>query len=200
MKKEKLVEEGYNKIASKYQSERGSFDSLIELKQFAQLLSPGSKVLDVGCGAGVPVTRFLVDEGFSVTGVDISEGMLALAKKHVPEAKFIKSDMNEISISNNSFDGLVSFYAIIHVPKEKHANLFKEFHKILKPEGTMLISLGRTEWEEVAEYFGAKLFWSHYGREQSLSLVKEAGFEIIFEEVRERGGEKTYFILAKAKK
>ncbi len=200
MKKEKLVEEGYNEIASIYHSERGKFHSLIELKEFVQLLSPGSKVIDFGCGAGVPLTRYLVDEGFSVIGVDISEEMLVLAKKHVPEATFIKSDMNEINFPDNTFDGLVSFYAIIHVPKEKHANLFKKFNRILKPEGTMLISLGWTEWEAVEEYYGATMFWSHYGPEQSLVLVKEAGFEIIFEEVRERGGEKTYFILARAKK
>lgn len=200
MKKEKIVEEGYNKIASKYHSQRGSYDSLIELKKFAPLLSPGSKVLDVGCGAGFPVTRFLVDEGFSVIGVDISKEMLSLAKKHVPEATFIKSDMSEMSFSDNFFDGLVSFYAIIHVSKEKHANLFTKFHKILKSDGVMLITLGRTEWEEVEEYFGVKMFWSHYGREQSLALVKDAGFEIIFEEIFERGGERVYCILARAKK
>ena len=199
MKKEKLVEDSYNKIAQKYHSERGT-DNLIELKQFTQLLSSGSKVLDVGCGAGVPITRFLVDEGFLVTGLDISEGMLALARKHVPEATFIKSDMSEMNFSDNSFEGIVSFYAIIHVPREKHAQLFKTFYKILKPGGKMLISLARTEWEEVADFYGAPMFWSHYGCEQSLALIKAEGFEIIFEEVLERGGEQVYCILARVNK
>ena len=201
MKKEKIVEEGYNKIALKYHSERNKFESIIELRQFTQLLTSGAKILDAGCGAGIPVTKYLVDEGFSVTGIDISEEMLSLAKKHVPKGEFLKADMSEMNFPVDSFDGIVSFYAIIHLPREKHTLLFKKFRKILKPGGLMLIGLGSSgEWEEIGEYFGAKMFWSFYSAEQSLELVKDAGFEIIFEEVLERGGEKHYWILARLKK
>ncbi|MCG3225373.1 MAG: class I SAM-dependent methyltransferase [Candidatus Heimdallarchaeota archaeon] len=198
MKKEKIVEEGYNKIALNYHSERNKFESIIELRQFTELLTSGAKILDVGCGAGVPVTKYLVDEGFSVIGIDISEEMLSLAKKHVPKGEFLKADMSEMDFLDDSFDGIVSFYAIIHLPREKHAFLFKKFRRILKPRGIMLIGLGSSESEDTGEYFGTKMFWSHYSAEQSLELVKDAGFEIIFEEVLERGGERHYWILAKA--
>ena len=200
MKKEKIVEEGYNKIALKYHSERNKFESIIELRQFTKLLASGAKILDVGCGAGVPVTLFLVDEGFSVVGLDISEEMLSLAKKHVPKGEFLKADMSEMDFPDDSFDGIVSFYAIIHLPREKHAALFNKFHRILKPGGVMLIGMGKGEWEEIGEFFGEKMFWSHYSSEKSLELVKDAGFGIIFEEVLERGGEKGYWILARSKK
>jgi len=113
MKKEKIVEEGYNKIAQFYHDDRGSFDSLIELKKFTKLLTPGARVLDVGCGAGFPITKYLVDEGFSVVGIDISESMLSLARKHVPNTDFFKMNMSEMDFPDNSFDGIVSFYAII---------------------------------------------------------------------------------------
>jgi len=198
MKKEKIVEEGYNKIALKYHSERNKFESIIELRQFTKLLVSRAKILDVGCGAGVPVTKYLVDEGFSVVGLDISEEMLYLAKKHVPKGEFLKADMSEMDFPDDSFDGIVSFYAIIHLPREKHALLFKKFQRILKPGGIILIGLGSGEWEETGEYFGAKMFWSFYSAEKSLELVKDAGFEIIFEEVLERGGEQHYWILAKS--
>ncbi|NPD88688.1 MAG: class I SAM-dependent methyltransferase [Asgard group archaeon] len=199
MKKEKIVEEGYNKIALKYHSERNKFESIVELKQFTNLLIPGAKLLDVGCGAGVPVTKYLVDEGFSVTGIDISEKMLSLAKKHVPKGEFFKIDMSEMDFPDDTFDGIVSFYAIIHLPREKHAPLFKKFQKILKSGGLMMIVLGSDEWEVIDDYFGAKMFWSQHSTEQSIELVKDAGFEIISEEVLERGGEQHYWILAKSK-
>lgn len=200
MKKEKIVEDGYDKIALQYHSERNKFESIIELEKFSRLLESGAEVLDVGCGAGVPVTKFLVDEGYSVTGIDISDGMLSLAKKHVPEGSFLKTDMSDMEFPENSFDGIVSFYAIIHLPREKHADLYEKFIKFLKPGGVMLIGLGSDEWEETAEYFGAKMFWSFYGPEKELELVKNAGFEILYDEIIERGGEKHYWILAKSKK
>lgn len=200
MKKEKIVEDGYNKIAQLYHDDRHKFHSIIELKKFTKLLTSDSRILDVGCGAGVPVTKYLVDEGFSVVGIDISESMLSLAQKHVPKGKFLKMDMNDIDFPDNSFDGVVSFYAIIHLPREKHGSLFKKFNKILKPNGIMLITLGSSEWEEIEEYYGVKMFWSHYGPEKSLELVRNAGFEIISEEIIERGGEKLWWFLARVLK
>jgi ubiquinone/menaquinone biosynthesis C-methylase UbiE len=200
MKKEEIVEAGYDKIAFEYHSERNNFDNIIELKKFTNLLKPRAKILDVGCGAGVPVTKHLVDEGFTVTGIDISESMLSLAKKHVPNAQFFKVDMSELDFPDDSFDGIVSFYAIIHLPREKHALLFKKFQQILKPGGLILTTLGHSDWEELGEYYGVKMFWSHYGPEKSMELVRDAGFEIKFSEIVERGGEKLFWILAKTEK
>ena len=114
--KEKVVRNGYDKIAREYHASRNRFDHGKELKEFAALLPKNAKVLDVGCGAGVPVARFLVESGFDVKGIDFSENMLKLARKNVPEAVFIKKDMNKLDFAENSFDGLAAFYSVIHVP------------------------------------------------------------------------------------
>lgn len=151
--KEEIVRKGYDKIAEKYQADRHIFDNRKELEEFASLLHRNAKVLDVGCGAGVPVAEFLIESGFDVTGVDFSEGMLKLARKNVPEAKFIKQDMTRLGFKNNSFNGLTASYSIIHVPREKHPSLFQSFHRILKPKGVMLISIGSDEWEGTEEYY-----------------------------------------------
>jgi ubiquinone/menaquinone biosynthesis C-methylase UbiE len=135
-----------------------------------------------------------------VIGVDFSENMLKLAKKNVPKAAFIKKDMNRLDFAVNSFDGLTAFYSIIHVPREKHSSLFESFHRILKPGGIMLISIGPDEWEATDEYLGTTMFWSQYNPEKSLHLVKNAGFQIISDRILIRGGEKHYWILAKNRK
>lgn len=113
MEQEKVVEEGYDVMAQNYHDQRDKFDSSPELKEFAKQFDKGAKIVDLGCGAGVPVIKFLVEQGFEVTGVDISEGMLKLAKKNVPEANYVKSSMTEIDFPDNSFDGLTAFYSII---------------------------------------------------------------------------------------
>ncbi len=198
--KEEIVKIGYNKIAQDYQANRSVYDHRKELEEFVNLLPKNAKVLDVGCGAGVPVTNFLVEAGFDVTGVDFSEGMLGLARKRVPKARFINKNMLKLGFKDNSFDGLTAFYSIIHVPRERHVSLFRSFHRILKPKGIMLICLGSDEWEAVDEYYGTEMFWSYYGPERSLRLVKDAGFRIIYDRNLTRRGERHYWILAENKK
>ena len=195
--KKEIVREGYDKIAEEYQADRHVFEGTPELEEFSSHLPGGAKILDVGCGAGVPVTEFLVQHGFEVTGIDFSEGMLALARRNVPRAKFIKKDMTEMDFQDNSFDGLVAFYSIIHVPREEHLPLFQCFHRILRPEGIMLLCLGPDDWEATAEYYGTNMFWSHYSPEESQQLVKKAGFQIIFGKHLVKGEERHYWILAR---
>ena len=88
-----IIENGYDDIARTYHKQCDKFKSNELLAGFSALLPPGGDVLDVGCGAGVPVARFLVLAGFKVTGVDASSSMLKLARIHVPEANFVKMDM-----------------------------------------------------------------------------------------------------------
>jgi ubiquinone/menaquinone biosynthesis C-methylase UbiE len=198
--KESIVRNSYDKIAREYDASRDKFDHRKELKEFAALLPENAKVLDVGCGAGVPVDRFLAESGFDVTGIDFSENMLGLAETNVPEARFFRKDMTRLDFEDNSFDGLVAFYSIIHVPREKHSSLFESFHNILKPEGIMLVCMGPDEWEAVGEYQGTEMFWSHYTPEKSLQLVKDAGFRIVYDRILIRGGEKHYWIMARNRK
>ena len=84
IEKEEIVRKSYDKIAHEYQFEPRKFVNRNELEEFARLLPKGAKVLDFGCGSGVPVTSFLIKAGFDVTGIDFSEEMLRLARKNVP--------------------------------------------------------------------------------------------------------------------
>ena len=198
--KEELVRKGYDLMAGDYHENRHIFGNKKELEDFTSLLPRNAKVLDLGCGAGVPVTKFLVDSGLSVTGVDFSESMLNLAAMNVPEATFMKKNMTELDFKYNSFDGLTACYSIIHVPREKHVPLFQTFHRILKPNGILLISMGSTDWEGIEDFHGTQMFWSHYDPQKTLQIVADAGFEILYDKLIVDGGEKHYWILAKNRK
>lgn len=193
----KIVQEGYNKIAAEYSDWRRTFKNRKQLEQLAELLPENAKVLDVGCGTGIPAAKFLVESGCEVVGIDFSAEMLKMARINVPRARFIKKDMTKLDFAENSFDGLTACYSIIHVQREEHEALFENFHGILRPGGVMLISLGWSEWEGTEDFHGALMFWSHYGMDKSLALVKQAGFEIIFDSLIEDGGETHYWVLAR---
>jgi len=142
----------------------------------------------------------LAKQGFKVTGIDIAEGMLKLAKKQVPEAIFIKGDMTNLPFADNSFEGLISLYAIFHIERKKHELVFANFFNVLKHEGILLAVLSPEEWEGTEEYHGVPMFWSSYAPKKSLEIVKKAGFKILKDEILERGEEKQYWVFAKKNK
>ncbi|UCG36138.1 MAG: class I SAM-dependent methyltransferase [Candidatus Bathyarchaeota archaeon] len=195
--KKEIVRKGYDKIAREYQAYRHTFDNAEVLKEFSSHLSKSARILDAGCGAGIPFARLLFQLGFEVVGVDFSANMLRLAKKSVPEAALIKGDMTRLGFRDNSFDGLVALYSIIHIPREMHASLYQSFHRILKPGGLMLVCLGSDEWEGEDEYFGARMFWSEYSLKEALQMVKSAGIRLLSGKHLIIGKERHYWIIAR---
>jgi ubiquinone/menaquinone biosynthesis C-methylase UbiE len=167
----KLVEAGYNKIAVNYYSHRNLIKFNSELEKFESYLPKNAHILDVGCGAGIPTAKFLVERRIKVTGIDLSDTMLNLARDNVPNAEFIKMDMNELKFEENTFDGIISVFALFHVPKEKHSSIFKQFFNIIKPGGILLINTGISESEGRSNFFGVPMFWSNYSPTRTLDLV-----------------------------
>ena len=192
-----IVEAGYDDIARTYHQQRDRFKSDELLAGFSSLLPSGGDLLDAGCGAGVPVARFLVDTGFKVTGVDISSSMLDLARAHVPEATFVKMDMRRLAFDAGSFDGICAFYSLFHVPREDHFKVLMGFNRLLRQEGILLFSSGRDAWEGIEDFHGARMFWSHPDRAVTRQLVLDAGFAVLMSEVQEHGGEEHYWVMAR---
>jgi SAM-dependent methyltransferase len=145
------------------------------------LLPNDAIVLELGCGAGVPMTRRLVDEGFKVTGVDISQEQLALAEENVPEASLILGDMTALEFDDNSFDAATAFYSITHIPRVEHADLLSLIYRFLKPGGIFAGNLGRSNLPDSVEtdWLGKPMFFSHYDADISEEMIRKTGFEIL---------------------
>jgi len=198
MSKEKeLIKKGYDIIASRYILDRNKFKNDKYLEKLDNLLKPASTILDLGCGVGKPVDKFLVDRGHQVTGIDFSSKMIELARGHVPEAKYLVRDISELKREEYRVDAVVSFYAIIHIPKENHRELFTKINSFLAEGGLILVTLGKEENEEIGDFYGVEMYWSHYGSEQSREIIEEAGFEVIIDEIDASGEESYHIILAR---
>ena len=198
-----IVREGYDAIAEKYLATRNeTHPADIELlHELIQRLPKGTKVLDAGCGAGVPVTRIL-SQSFEVVGVDFSEEQIRLARELVPEAEFICRNITELDFPDESFDAICSYYAIIHIPREEHRSLLQSFNRMLKPGGLMLLCMGAGDLpKEIEEdFFGARMYWSHFDAETNLKMTADCGFRIIWARtITEQlafGGGRHLFVLA----
>lgn len=66
MNKNNLVKDSYNKIAENYSSSRDLFKNNHYLEKLVELLKPGSTILDIGCGSGIPIDKYLADKGFKI--------------------------------------------------------------------------------------------------------------------------------------
>jgi cyclopropane fatty-acyl-phospholipid synthase-like methyltransferase len=93
---------------------------------FAKGLAKGSSVLDLGCGAGEPVARFLVDQGLNVTGVDASPEMIALARDRLPEEEWIVADMRRLALDRR-FDGILAWDSYFHLSHKAQRAMFAVF-------------------------------------------------------------------------
>jgi ubiquinone/menaquinone biosynthesis C-methylase UbiE len=176
------VKEGYNAIASRYLAERTRDSEDVRLLDDLMARLPvGAHVLDAGCGAGIPISQMLSDR-FQVTGVDFSESQIEFARKSIPNAKFLCEDMTKLAFPDNTFDGITSYYAIIHIPREEHQALLANFHRMLKPAGFALLCLGAEHLiDDIDEnYLGTRMYWSHYDTETYLRILQECGFSIIW--------------------
>lgn len=196
----RLVEAGYDRIAEQYLAGKDPEDpvTLAALEELAAGLPAGAAVLDLGCGAGVPVTQWLAAR-FAVTGVDISARQLELARAQVPGATFLQADMTALDFPPGTFDAVVSFYAIIHVPREEQAGLVGRIQRWLKPGGAFLALWALGEWEgsEVDwQGWGAPMWWSHYDQATNLQMLRAAGFAIASADVRTTEGETWLWVRA----
>ena len=198
--KSEIVRKGYNKIAKNYHKQRKRYPSIPLLKRyFLKEIPKNSKILDLGCGSGFPVSKFLAEKGHEVTGVDFSKSMINLARKNVPKGKFILGDITKLKLNANSYDGAVSFYAIIHIPKERHKLIYKNLHKILKPSGVIFFNASGTgDWEETTkDYMGVPMFWSFYSEKETLKMIKKEGFKILWSKVLNIGNETQFWVMAR---
>jgi SAM-dependent methyltransferase len=173
-----LVKAGYDHCASDYVDQRHTIAPQ-ELRFITERLSPKSSILDVGCGAGTPVAKHLSTD-YDITGVDISSRMIDLAKANVPTARFIVTDIMTADFPTTNFDAIVSFYALFHIPRQEHEDLFRHFADWLKPGGVLLVTLARKDDGPgyTENFYGVTMYWSNFGLEVYRDILKRTGFRI----------------------
>jgi SAM-dependent methyltransferase len=178
----RIVADGYDLIAERYFAWSDARPSKVRLAWLARALERiplDTDVVDLGCGAGVPMTRALAD-GRRVTGVDISPRQVELARAAVPDARFIHADMTALELPAASLDAVVAFYALTHVPRGDLPALLGTIHRWLRPGGVLVATMGAQDSPDEVEddWLGAPMFFSHYGAKKNRALVRRAGFEI----------------------
>lgn len=182
------VQAGYDRMASEYQAWASELDGNVRLRFLPELtsrLDDGVRVLDLGCGAGVPATQYLSGR-FKVTGVDISEEQLRLARTNVPDGEFVRADFSglELDAVAGTFDAITAFYSISHVPRERHETLLHSIANWLTPGGFFLATLGASDLSDWhGEWLDVPMFFSSHDADTNRELIASAGLKLVSDEV-----------------
>jgi ubiquinone/menaquinone biosynthesis C-methylase UbiE len=179
----RVVQRGYDDVAESYLADRTvDGGDVVMLRGLLSRLAPGSRVLDAGCGAGVPVMKLVTDAEHRAVGLDFSARQLSLARSRVPGADLVRGDLSTLPFPHQHFDAIVSFYAIIHVPRRDHLAILRECHRVLRPGGLALLCLGANDVAEdhdPTSWLGTAMYWSHYDAATNLELLRDTHLDVI---------------------
>ena len=158
-------------------------------------------MLDLGCGAGIPVARELAASGHAVVGVDGSGQQIARARRNVPQATFLHADMCDVGFETASFDAVGAFYAITHVPPDRQPALVARIATWLEPGGTFVASFGTGSagtWH--GEWLGTAMAFGHLGKAETLACLARAGLRLRRAVIEEQDNEEASFLWIEAVK
>lgn len=154
------------------------------VRRLLSLLPPDAQVLDLGSGTGLPTARQLASSGARVTGFEISERMLDLARRNVPEAEFRQADIVDLDPVEKSYDAIVAFFSLLCLPKERIPQALGRVRASLVPGGLLCLSMVEADLDDVPiPFLGAEIRVSGYPRDELRSVVEKAGLVIEDERV-----------------
>jgi SAM-dependent methyltransferase len=202
-----LVRRGYDAISMAYRHDDGGTDLGSDqdedqyarwVAELAGLVPGGGRVVDLGCGAGIPGTRELTGHGLQVLGIDFSAVQLRRARQLVPGASFARADMAGLELQPASVDAVVAFYSLIHVPVPDQRALFPRIREWLRDGGYFLAIVGKWEWTCTEPWLGTHMFWDHAGTDSYLDWFRAARLTPLWDRFVPEGPAGHTLVLAQA--
>jgi SAM-dependent methyltransferase len=143
-----------------------------------------ASILDLGCGGGVPVAKYLIGRGFNVTGLDTSETMISLCRERFPGSEWLVGDMRKISLAR-TFRGLVAWDSFFHLGRDDQRRMFSVFRQHSACGAVVLFTSGPEHGEAIGSYEGDPLYHASLAESEYRSLLSENGFSILAHTARD---------------
>ncbi|AHH97827.1 hypothetical protein GCM10010174_00680 [Kutzneria viridogrisea] len=171
----------FDRIGANYDASRADRSAHYAANAWlADRLSPGARVLDVGCGSGEPTARELCERGFEVVGVDESGVMLDLARAGVPGATFLQRDFRDLGEDLGQFDAVTAFFALLLVSRAEVAQVLADLRSRLRGPKLLVMSMVYGDFDAFPiSFLGVWIPVTAYPTDQLLEVVTAAGFRVL---------------------
>ena len=181
MDERNAIQRAYDNLAETYAAGRSETGRDMDiLAEFLAMLQAESRVLDVGCGQGIPVLRE-VTATTTGYGLDFSREQLQLAAENLSDVPLLQADVTHLPFDDGVVDAIVTYHTLIHVPVEDQETAIAEFSRVLRPSGRILLSEGPTEWSGADPNWldtGVEMRWHIAGADKTRTQLQDAGFTI----------------------
>lgn len=155
------------------------------VRQLLARLPAPARVLDLGCGSGLPTAAQLAAAGCQVTGLDISPVMIDLARANVPEATFVLRDALTVDAGLGRFDAAVAFFSLLMLPRAQITQTLTQLREIIEPGGWLAVAMVEADLDDVELPFLAQsVRVSGWPRDQLGHVIDDAGFTVRIEDAR----------------
>jgi len=169
----------YARIATRFDARRTR--SLFErgwLERFLAALPDEPQVLDLGCGAGEPIARYLIDRGCRLTGVDVAPAMIARCRRRFPAHAWRVGDMRDLALARR-FDGLVGWDSFFHLDPRGQRRAVAAFARHARPGAALLFTSGPAAGEAIGRAADAPIYHASLEPEDYRALLARHGFEVV---------------------
>ncbi|BAH37850.1 MAG TPA: class I SAM-dependent methyltransferase [Gemmatimonas aurantiaca] len=168
----------YERHAHIYDRDRGrSLQERAWLDQFLSHVPVGGTVLDVGCGMGEPIARYIIERGFSVVGVDSSPSMIARCHVRFPECTWHVADMRTLALGRR-FDGIVAWDSFFHLGIGEQREMFPRFAAHVNAGAPLLFTSGPAEGEAIGSYGDEPLYHASLSPAEYETLLRDHRFTV----------------------
>lgn len=169
----------YNRICEQWYEFRKQCDINTCIVEFVKKLKPNSKILDIGCGTGYPIASYCEQQGFMVTGIDVSENMIQKAKElHLEHATFLVKDILEFT-SIEKYDAIIAFDSLWHIPYNRQKDIYPIVSSLLNVGGYFLFTHGKSDGSIIGTMFKETFYYSALDIKKVHELLMDHGFTIV---------------------
>ncbi|WP_424985742.1 class I SAM-dependent DNA methyltransferase [Microbulbifer sp. S227A] len=147
------------------------------LARFSDGLPRGGKVLDLGCGAGEPISAWLIAEGFALTGMDFAPAMLDIARRRWPEVDWRLGDMRELNLEG-PYDGIVAWDSFFHLTRDEQRASLPRLARHLAPNGSLLITVGDGDGEATGQVGNSTVYHASLSPAEYAGILEENGMRL----------------------
>ncbi|OTG64720.1 class I SAM-dependent DNA methyltransferase [Acinetobacter silvestris] len=169
----------YKKHAQAWTALRGHFlYEKVWLDHFLTLIPAHSQILDLGCGSGKPIAQYFIEQGHSVTGVDSSDVMIAMAKAKFPQQTWLHADMRQLHLEQK-FQGILAWDSFFHLTPNDQRNMFASFAKYAEQGTVLMFTSGPSYGEVIGDMFGDALYHASLAAQEYRTLLTQYGFQVV---------------------